>query len=344
MGLADTIRMVAGFADKGTESINEWWQQVHFKKGECFAQTSLGGVCRPIDLNVECGVNAQKLLKGLKAVSGPLEAKKENGQFLLKSEACLIRLQTADHINPPTFYYPEAKKKDWKETDLLHEAKRIAWCVASDPSRQHLHGIQLGDKGMMCTNGHAMAVIYGDDFSKKLGEPVLLPSKLLLDLPVFCWITKNSNRVFVADSEDKKSFRVLNAINAQFPDLSQIINLAKDQPSATVNRGAFLDVVKRAALSNSQVVLEVKGDQLFVSVDGAVLASLFSFLDTVELFDKESMSDGKIGLDATYLKPALENTVSETIKIKMNPTKTGGLDPVSIEDDYYLIIMMPYRL
>lgn len=344
MNIVETIRSVAGFADKGTESINEYWQQVHFTKGECFAQTSKGGVCEPIDLSIACGVNAQKLLKALKAVKGDVRITKEADNFFIKSNDCSAKLSATVLNNAPKFFKPTAKKKDWQETDLLVEAKRLAWCVSDDPHRAHMQGICFGKNGMAATNGSALVQIEGDDFEKRFGETVLLPPNLLLDLPELCWVTKEENRVFIATQADKRSFRVLNIINAQFPPVFDLAARARKQKGARVGRTAFFDLIKRASLSNSMIVMEVKGDHLFVVVDENVTASLFGFLDAIPLIENEKIPEGKIGVDAKYLKPLVENATSDEIIIKMTPSEKGGIDAVYIEDDGYVGLVMPYRM
>jgi len=343
--LVEAIKTVAAFADVGEEALNQWYSEVHFRKGEVFAANGVGGASEAIDpkLKLNCGVKAGRLLKALKAVKGDVALTTENNKLVIASKGCTARLDATNDKDGPAFYRP-AKDSDWKPTPLLSQVKRVAWCCAAE-DRRHLSGVHLDGNGISATNGSALVRIKGTDFLEILGQTVLVPPVMLEKLPDLCWIHKKENKLFISTIEDHSCFRVSSLIDAQFPQLDQVIESVLGIPSAVVNRGQLLDVVKRAAISHTHLTLEVSGNRLSVKISEGSSLALFDFMDSVTLEENEGIQKGIIGVDSRWLKPMLEYAGADTIKIRLRPEKGGGLDPIMIEaGGDFLGVLMPLRL
>jgi hypothetical protein len=342
--VVDIIKQVASFADKGAADLMKYWSDIHFKKeGECYAQSSHGGAYAKVDLKLDCGVNAQKLLKALKAVTGEPEFQldKKKNRLTVKDGRTRVQLDCSLSYQAPEFPRP-SEGVEWAETALFAQAARVACCASSDQTRPHLAGLWLSAGGMEATNGQAMAILGGTDFRAIFGTDLCVPPGVFKGLTGPQFFIKKDARLFIS-SDQASGYRMANLYNTTRPSLEGVLSRVAEQPRAEVYLDQLVDVVKRASLSDDRLLFRIQDDRLGVEVHEQH-GSLFSFIDAVSLEGGGKIPNGVVGFDAKLLRPILENCTSEKISLSLIPTKSGGLDPIMIEDDSYTGVLMPWRL
>jgi hypothetical protein len=351
--LADTIKRVASFADtKGNDMFT--MSDVHFRKGSIYVQTITGGAIEPIDLELDCGVNASKLIKALKAVGKDPTFTQTDRQLQVKSGSSTAKLSTSLTKDAPKFHRPP-NTIAWVEIPHLHIAHRMAWAVCDDIGRSHLGGVALTSCGMCATNGH-VALKYGSvNYTELLHaqEPPNIPVSILKGLPDPTCGVLDQGRLFLAAQIKPKAkpttFRSANLFSGLFPPMEQILVGARKEPQLIVDRKALIDLLKRARLSAPAAILEVKGTRLSVRVDSAAVnpteETLFGFADSVEFRNVSSkVPDGIVGMGLAYLISAIETATSDNVILGMLPVNNGSIDPVYLVDGDYEAVLMPRRL
>jgi DNA polymerase III sliding clamp (beta) subunit (PCNA family) len=341
--IVDTIKRIAAFADQKADkgSMSDHWRTIQFRKGEVYAQGSAGGARAPIGLKLSCGVLAAPLLKSFRAIRGnpEFELTKRN-ELIVSSGDSKATLTTFPTKNSPKFHRPNGA--DWKPVTALDGVSRVSWAVCSDMTRPHLTGIHLGSCGIEATNGHAMARVGRTDFAHlfKVPDGILVPAHLLRDLPEAVWVAMEGNRLFVADDEAGECFRSCSLISSAFPSTSSIVDSARSKPGAEVPRAALIDCVKRAMLSGPLLTVDVRKSSLAINVTSLGLqTALFEFLDSVPL-ESSGIEPVRFGVNGTYFLPLIENTVSDTITLRVG----GEIEPIVVEDGDYVGVVMPYRM
>ena len=112
-------------------------------------------------------------------------------------------------------------------------------------------------------------------------------------------------------------------------------------------RKAFSELLKRARLAGTQIILEVRGKRLSVVVEerGGTEQTLFDFADSIPFEESAgSIPQGVISFQLHYLLPLVETVVSEQIEIGLKPSPDGGLDPLVLVDGELSAALMPMRL
>jgi hypothetical protein len=347
--IVDTIRRVAAFAetkDSDTFSIAD----VHFRTGAVFAQSMLGGATEPIDLELNCGVGAKRLLKALQAVGKDPSFAMDGKVLLIKSGRSTVKLETSDPKDAPKFHQPP-KGAQWVPIPLLHEAHRLAWACSTDATRTHIAGVCLTASGLCATNGHVAVKLGSENYCELLGVPPssapIVPPAVLKGLtdPTFGVLDKG--RLFLAAEDKPKAFRSAHLYDASFPPMENILKGGRAQERMTLDRAGFIDLLKRAKLSAPSAVLEVKGQRLSISIDDTrPQDTLFAFADSVEFVNatKDKVPNGLVSLNLGYLLPAVETCPSAEFELGMVPDPQGSLEPVYAVDGDLEAIMMPERL
>ena len=73
--LSEIIARVAKFAQPESSAVVLALSNVRFSPGEVYAQNAAGGMRAKVDLDLDCSVNGEKLIKVLKSVGGePISA------------------------------------------------------------------------------------------------------------------------------------------------------------------------------------------------------------------------------------------------------------------------------
>jgi len=346
--IVEVIRKVAAFADK-QESETFTLADVHFRKGEVYAQSMVGGALEPIELELNCGVNAKKLLKALQAVGKAPKFEMVGKQLKVSKGKSRAKLETSDPKHAPKLHRPP-KGAEWLEVPHLHEASRLVWAVSTDTTRTHIAGVCLSARGLCATNGHAAIKLGEENYCELLGcgeaSAPLIPPAVLKNLPNPTFACLHQGKLYLAAESKPKAFRSANLYDARFPSMEQVMETGRGQPRLSVDRSALVDLLKRARLSSHSAVLEVKGKRLSVSIDDTRPAdTLFSFADSVE-FTKVSgeVPDGLISLNLNYLLPSVETCSDKQVTLGMLPEAAGSLEPIYVTDGDIEAIMMPMRM
>lgn len=344
--IVDTIRRVAAFAET-KDSMHQAMTDVHFRKGEIFAQSTLGGAVEPADIDLNCGVNARKLLQALKAVGKDPSFEVRDNHFVIHMGRSKAKLGMSSAKNAPAFHRPPPNSA-WSPVPMLHEAYRLAWAVSKDSTRSHLGGITLMKTGIGATNGHVALKLGSENYHKVFGtkEDMIIPPAVLKGLASPTFATLADQRIFLADAPDTEAFRSANLFNAMFPPLEQVLVGGRECPRMAVGRKELVDMIKRAKLSANTAALSVTKGRLGIRIDRASETTLFDFADSIsfEPASDEPVPMGLVGLNLEYLLQTVEAATSEAIQVGMRPSKDGSLDPVYVIDGALEAVMMPMRL
>jgi DNA polymerase III sliding clamp (beta) subunit (PCNA family) len=347
MGVSDTIKEVAGFADQTTkpELDHVGWSHVAFSGGEVWARSQAGGALRKVDLPLEGAVPAKALLRALRACKGDPSFDQAGDVLTLSANGSKVKLQTRKVGSLPKLNRPPAKVK-WLEVVGLDEAKRVAWCTSTDTSRRHLGGIYVDHRGLTTTNGSALAHLELETGLPEKQDGFLMEPAMLKGLPPLAWLCAEGGAVYIAEEKAKTGFRVAGVIQHQFPPYDAILGQQRPDSGFRTSKEDFIDLAKRAKLSYHQASIEVCGQELRVVVNGEPMDSLFSFMGVipVEPVAGLAMPEGRIGLDLTYLLPALESVEGDSVECAIELSDKGGLSPAFFSGGRFTGVVMPYRM
>ena len=229
----------------------------------------------------------------------------------------------------------------------------VAQFASSDETRYNLAGILLErseEEGlrMVATDGHRLAMAEekttGMDellSSRKILAPkkgILEISKLAESGPGSIELSASDKFLFASKGETEVWVRLL---DAEFPDYRQVIP-KENQVTATVDRNAFAEVLRRVSVMSPDKVHSMKlsfsGKQLEIS---SVSPDHGEAQDLLEA-DYEGAAL-KIGFNGRYLQEAIAGIREERIVLRMK----DDVSQVIIQpekDTSYLAIIMPMRI
>lgn len=349
----DRITEIAKFADlKG--DLNTGFQTVQFRKHEVRACNYDGGASATIDLDIQAVVNANRLLKVCKALPNAeislVEGRKGScPRMLLQQGDSKAHLDTLDKKQVVSMGRP-TKKAAWHEVHGLNQLDRVAWSASKDTQRRHLTGVHLGKFGAACTNGQSAATLSTPgDLTKELGKDgIIVPVDMLKGLPEVNQISLDGNRLYIAEDPTAGDYRVINLIDSRFPPLEHVMTPVWGMGQMEIQRLPLEAMLKRAKLSDPNLILSVEKKRFRVVVDGERTRatghsmSLFDFEDSVPF--KGSVPSGFIGFSNNLVLPAVQACESDNITIFISPHKDGSVDPMGIVDGAYKVVIMPLRI
>lgn len=235
------------------------------------------------------------------------------------------------------------------ESAVLREMiERTLFSVCNDETRFHLNGVYFESDGSLCrmvsTDGHRLSKVERTIANgPKLSAGVIIPKKGLLELrrvldagPA-CKLAIKTPHLFLVQEDIAIAVKL---IDAQFPPYEQVI--PKDHKRIiTVDRGRFIDALKRAQLMSS----ETRGVKVAAAKEGLTVTSDNPDLGEVrEELDAEYDGDAiAIGFNPKYVVELLGQMASDQITIALG----GELDPGLIRpvsSDEYLGVVMPMRI
>ena len=235
------------------------------------------------------------------------------------------------------------------ESAVLREMiERTLFSVCNDETRFHLNGVFFESDGsksrMVSTDGHRLSKVERTIANgPKLSAGIIIPKKGLLEMkkvleqgPASKLAIKTPHLFLVQDD----IAIAVKLIDAQFPPYEQVI--PKDhQRIITVDRGRFIDALRRAQLMSS----ETRGVKVAATNDGVTITSDNPDLGEVrEELEAEYNGDPiAIGFNPKYVVELLTQMSSDQITIALG----GELDPGLIRPltgDDYLGVVMPMRI
>ena len=221
--------------------------------------------------------------------------------------------------------------------------------VSNDETRFHLNGVLFESDGentrMVSTDGHRLSkidrMLVG---APKLTSGVIIPKKGLLEIKRTldgvagkCKLGIKTPYLFV---QGEGIHLAVKLIESQFPPYEAVIPKNKEG-EIVVDRGLFLDALKRAQLMSSEtrgVKVAVSKNMLLISSDnpdiGEVKEEIEAQVEGIEV---------AVGFNPKYVVDILSQIVTENIVVELG----GELDPVVIRpsgDLDYIGVVMPMRI
>ncbi len=235
------------------------------------------------------------------------------------------------------------------ESAVLREMiDRTLFSVCNDETRFHLNGVFFESDGskarMVSTDGHRLSKVERTIANgPKLSAGVIIPKKGLLEMKKVlesgpsCKLSIKTPHLFLVQEDIAIAVKL---IDAQFPPYDQVIP-KEHKKVITVDRGRFVDSLKRAQLMSS----ETRGVKLAATREGLTITSDNPDLGEVrEELDAEYDGDAiAIGFNPKYVVELLGQMASDQITISLgNELDPGLIKPLS--GDEYLGVVMPMRI
>jgi len=255
-----------------------------------------------------------------------------------------MQLPAAD----PQLFPAPLSTADWKLVGMCQASplqQALAWvlpAVSTDPSRKHLNAVLIDQQAVVATDGHRLHLAPSPI---KPEVPLLLPSSSAV---VLSRILKRDDQVVFARHKTKEQDQLrvrcgpwqleTRLLDEQFPPYNHVIPSKDAQQSQVVFDTAALCMALAQAMKLSE-----RGN-IKVCVNGAVVLSPWgSSLGEAELVaptlqNNHNGPDIELGLDGKYLLDALPRAGQVELGLG------GPLDPVRVDIDGRLAVIMPLRL
>ena len=253
-----------------------------------------------------------------------------------------------DRDYPKVPDHREAPFADVDASTLREMIDRTLFSVCNDETRFHLNGVLFESNGtkarMVSTDGHRLSrVDRALSGGPQLSAGVIIPKKGLLEIKKIldgataCKLAIKTPYVFLAVDDLTLAVKL---IDAQFPPYEQVIP-KEHKRTAVVDRGLFIDGIKRAQLMSS----ETRGVKLSFGEHGFTIASDNPDVGEVrEDIDADYTGEPMaIGFNPKYVIELLTQMHSDQVAIDLG----GELDPGLIRPlagDEYVGVIMPMRI
>lgn len=221
--------------------------------------------------------------------------------------------------------------------------------VSNDETRFHLNGVLFESDGdnsrMVSTDGHRLSKIDRDmQGAPKLTSGVIIPKKGLLEIKRTldgvagkCKLAIKTPYLYLQGDGIHLAVKL---IESQFPPYEAVIPKTKEG-EIEVDRGLFLDALKRAQLMSSEtrgVKVSVSKNMLLISSDNPDIGEVKE-----EIEAKVEGIEVSVGFNPKYVVDILTQISTPNILVEIG----GELDPVVIRpagDMDYLGVVMPMRI
>lgn len=256
--------------------------------------------------------------------------------------------------------FPTLKNQKFLKIDkeiFMEMIDRTIYSVSNDETRYHLNGVFFEGKRidnkdclrMVSTDSHRLSLVdrFIDLGDLKLG--VIVPRKGLIEIrkiidlsddPVFISIEGSQ---FILKTGD--TLLMIRLIEGKYPDYIRFV--PKDivegkEKSFIINRGVFLNLVRRVSLLSDQTSKEVtfkfsKGKMKITSNDPKIGDA------REELEIQYSGDDFEIGFNAKYVIDVLNSFFEDKFKLCLKDSEFPGVIKPEKDKDYTCVIM-PIRL
>ncbi len=253
-----------------------------------------------------------------------------------------------DRDYPKVPDHREAPFADVDAGTLREMIDRTLFSVCNDETRFHLNGVLFEANGstarMVSTDGHRLSRVDRSlPGGPQLSAGVIIPKKGLLEIKKIldgaggCKLAVKTPYLFLGVDDLTLAVKL---IEAQFPPYEQVIPKSHKR-SAVVDRGMFIDGIKRAQLMSS----ETRGVKLSFSENSFTIASDNPDLGEVrEDIDADYTGEPvSIGFNPKYVIELLTQMHSDQVAIDLG----GELDPGLLRPltgDDYVGVIMPMRI
>jgi DNA polymerase-3 subunit beta len=300
---------------------------------------------------------AKKLLDIAKVLpkDAPVKISSKDGNYVeIASGRSHFRLAGLPPQEFPEMPEKPAGKPVAVDGDLFRKlVESVVQFASSDETRYNLAGVLIErTEGsllrMVATDGHRLAMAEGDAGNVDdlfASRKVLVPKKGILEIrklaesgPGSIELSASDKFLFAAKGDTEVWVRLL---DAEFPDYRQVI--PKENPlSATVDRGAFAEVLRRVSVMSPDKVHSVR-----LSFSGKQIEISSTSPDQGEAQDLlEAEYEGpalKIGFNGKYLQDAVAGISDEKVVLQIKDEVSQVILRPE-KDASYLAIVMPMRI
>ncbi len=259
----------------------------------------------------------------------------------------LVGMPDRDFPKVPSHEDTEFQEVD--ATTLRSMIDHTLFSVSNDETRFHLNGVLFESDGdtsrMVSTDGHRLSMINKPLANgPKLTAGVIIPKKGLLEIKRTldgvagnCKLSIKTPFLFLQGNDIHLAVKL---IESQFPRYEAVIP-KNNERKIVVDRGLFLDALKRAFLMSSEtrgVKVTLGEGCLLISSDNPDIGEVKEEIEA-EVSGKEV----SVGFNPKYVVDILSQISTESISVEVG----GELDPVVIRptsDLDFLGVVMPMRI
>ena len=271
----------------------------------------------------------------------------KNNAMVIKCSKCFFKI-----IGLPKEEFPKLPEfKDEpnvviKQSVLKNMISMTHFSMSHDETRYILNGALFVFKGkkltIVATDGKRLSLVKKDMEKDGPGKAVIIPSKTIYELNR---ILEDEGDVKIIFSENQVKFELKNIIiisrliEGDFPNYEQVVP-KEAQEKIIVQRGLFLDGIKRAALLTTQdsqsVKFEILKNKIVVSKSSPNIGEVREEIDTV--YKGQEIT---VGFNPGYIMDALKVMPQEEIALEVfGPDKPA----IMRIEDWFLYLALPMQL
>jgi len=271
----------------------------------------------------------------------------KNNSMVIKCSKCFFKI-----IGLPKEEFPKLPEfKDEpsvviKQSVLKNMIAMTHFSMSHDETRYVLNGALFLFKGkklaIVTTDGKRLSFVKKDLEKDGLNKAIVIPSKTIYELNR---ILNDEGDVKIVFSENQVKFDLKNItvisrlIEGDFPNYEQVVP-KEPQEKIIINRGLFLDGIKRAALLTTQdsqsVRFEILKNKIVVSKSSPNIGEVREELDTV--YKGHEIT---VGFNPGYVMDALKVIPQDEIALEV----FGPDKPAVIRiEDWFLYLVLPMQL
>lgn len=271
----------------------------------------------------------------------------KNNSMVIKCSKCFFKI-----IGLPKEEFPKLPEfKDEpsvviKQSVLKNMIAMTHFSMSRDETRYVLNGALFLFKGkklaIVTTDGKRLSFVKKDLEKDGLNKAIVVPSKTIYELNR---ILSDEGDVKIIFSENQVKFDLKNItvisrlIEGDFPNYEQVVP-KESQEKIIINRGLFLDGIKRAALLTTQdsqsVRFEILKNKIVVSKSSPNIGEVREELDTV--YKGHEIT---VGFNPGYIMDALKVIPQDEIALEV----FGPDKPAVIRiEDWFLYLVLPMQL
>lgn len=276
-------------------------------------------------------------------------SRRENNWAEIRAGKVVYRLVGMPDVDFPQI--PESGDLEFSDVParvVREMIDKTLFSVCNDETRFHLNGVFFESDGasarMVSTDGHRLSKVERELAAPPLSAGIIIPKKGVSEIKRTlegggdtCQIAVRTPYIFVRSGTITLAVKL---IESEFPPYDQVIP-DEHKRRATVDRGAFLDSLKRAQLMSSEtrgVKLSLVDETVEIAGDNPDVGEVHEELPAACEGDKLS-----IGFNPKYVVELLSHTDAEQVVVELG----DELDPClirPIDDRTYLGVVMPMRI
>lgn len=270
----------------------------------------------------------------------------KNNSMVIKCSKCFFKIMGLPKEEFPKL--PEFKNEPGviiKQSVLKNMIGMTHFSMSHDETRYVLNGALFLFKGkkltMVATDGKRMSLIRKDIENDNLNKSIIIPSKTVYEL---ARILGDEGDVRIIFSENQVKFDLKNItiisrlIEGDFPNYEQVVP-KELQEKIIIQRGQFLDGIKRAALLTTQdsqsVKFEILKNKIVVSKSSPNIGEVREEMDAV--YNGREIT---VGFNPNYIMDVLKAIPQDDIALEV----FGADKPAVVRiEDWFLYLALPMQ-